>query len=256
MTLVDEEETMDGLAEALAALMNRRAVSTALQQTPSCECPICGGSGYIVWRENGETFSRECQCEKIRQNKRRIERSGLSDVIQRYRLDNYQTPEAWQKSALQAAKAYIEKKDGWFFFGGSSGAGKTHLCTAICGELMNQGVPTLYLQWRSDIPGIKAKINDVEAYDNAVKRLKNIKCLYIDDFLKGSITEGDRNIAYDILNSRYNRPDRMTIISTELNIQKILQWDEAIGGRIAERSRGSMLNIDGKRNWRLNSCGR
>ena len=225
---------------------------TASEPT-SDECPACGGLGYIAWRdESGELHSRECKCAVVRQNRRRIERSGLASLLDRCTFDQFQTPEPWQATAKQVAQNYVGDCLGkWFFIGGNSGAGKTHLCTAICGCLMALGVPVRYLQWRADVPAIKAKVNDAEAYRDAVRPLKKIRALYIDDFLKGSITEGDRNIAFDILNDRYNDPRAITIISSELTIDRVLEWDEAIGGRIVERASEYTINLRGKRNWRL-----
>ena len=238
------------MTELIAQL---KARSSAVLEQTSDVCPICGGIGYIFRRdEKGELFSRECKCEIIRQNKRRIERSGLKPLLENCTFDQYDTPDDWQKSAKQTAKQYVTDYRGkWFFMGGSSGTGKTHLCTAVCGELMNSGVPVRYVQWRSDIPPIKAKINDADAYTDAIWPLKSVKALYIDDFLKGSISDGDKNIAFDLLNARYNNPDAITLISSEMTIDKILEWDEAIGSRIAERSKGYMLNLRGKQNWRL-----
>ena len=128
---------------------------------------------------------------------------------------------------------------------------RDHLCTAICGQLMAGGVPCRYVQWRGDIPAIKAKVNDAEAYHEAIWPLKTVRALYIDDFLKGSVTEADKNIAFDLLNTRYANPDAITIISTEWPIDKILSWDEAIGSRIAERAREYTMNLRSKQNWRL-----
>lgn len=240
---------MDGINEIIR---NLRAKPTTSEQT-SDTCPICGGLGYTVRRaENGELFSRECKCEIIRQNRRRVERSGLAALLESCTFERYQTPEPWQRSAKAAAEAYMSDCRGkWFFIGGSSGTGKTHLCTAICGRLMDGGIPVRYLQWRADIPPIKAKINDAEAYRNAMSPLKTIRALYIDDFLKGSVTDGDRNVAFDLLNARYNDPRAITIFSTEMTIDKILEWDEAIGSRIAERARDYTFNLRGKQNWRL-----
>lgn len=241
---------MDGMAALIAQLKARSSVTS--EQT-SDACPICGGSGYILRRdEKGELFSRECKCEVIRQNQRRIERSGLKPLLENCTFDRYKALDQWQKSVKETAEKYVDDHDGkWFFIGGSSGTGKTHLCTAICGELMGKGVPVRYVQWRSDIPPIKAKINDADAYQDAIWPLKTVKALYIDDFLKGSVSEGDKNIAFDLLNARYNNPDAITLISSELTIDKILEWDEAIGSRIAERSKGYTLNLRGKQNWRL-----
>ena len=235
---------------ALIAQLKARSSVTSEQTS---ECPLCGGTGYIIRiGENGERFSRECKCEVIRQNQRRIERSGLKPLLENCTFDRYKTLDPWQKSAKETAERYVGDHDGkWFFIGGSSGTGKTHLCTAICGKLMNAGVPVRYVQWRSDIPPIKAKINDADEYRNALWPLKSVKTLYIDDFLKGSVSDGDKNIAFDLLNARYNNPDAITLISSELTIDKILEWDEAIGSRIAERSNGYTLNLRGKQNWRL-----
>ena len=102
-----------------------------------------------------------------------------------------------------------------------------------------------------DIPAIKAKTNDAEAYAEAMQPMKTVRALYIDDFLKGSVTDADKNIAFDLLNARYITPDAITIISTELTIDRILSWDEAIGSRINQRAKDYMLNIGKKQNWRL-----
>lgn len=218
------------------------------------DCPECEDRGYIVTRsDRGELITRSCPCQIKKDNLRRIEKSGLSGLLERCTMEAYQTVEPWQVQAKKAAEAYIADWRGrWFYAGGNPGSGKTHLCTAICGELMESGLPVRYLQWRSDIPAIKAKINDAEAYTDAVQPLKDIRVLYIDDFLKGSVTEADRNIAFEILNARYVKPDCATIISSERTITDILDWDEAVGSRIAERAKGCIVSVvgDGK-NWRL-----
>ena len=206
-----------------------------------------------MWRaENGERFSRTCKCEILRQNRRRLERSGLSGLVERYTFESYQTPESWQRTAKAAAERYLEDYRGkWFFIGGTSGAGKTHLCTAICGKLIEAGVPVRYMQWRSDIPPIKAVVNDGEKYRKAVGPLKKVKALYIDDFLKGRPSDGDLNIAFELLNQRYIDAGKITIISSEMTLDKIIQWDTGVGGRINERADGFIFNQSGKKNWRL-----
>ena len=216
-------------------------------------CPLCGGVGYTVWRDDaGEVHASDCECRIREDNRHRIDRSGLSDLLEAYTFAAYRTPEEWQRRAKETAERYLTDSCGkWFFIGGTSGAGKTHLCTAICKAMMEGGIPVRYVQWRSDIPAIKAKVNNAEAYHDAVYQLKTIKALYIDDFLKGTPTEGDRNIAFDILNSRYIAKDLVTILSSELTIQRIIQWDPAMGGRIFERSKGYAINLEGKKNWRL-----
>lgn len=216
-------------------------------------CDICGGLGYTVRRtESGELVSKTCKCEIIRRNRLRMERSGLLGLLDSCTFESFQTQEYWQQAAKQAAEKYLtDWKGKWFFIGGSPGTGKTHLCTAICAKLMDGGIPVRYVQWRGNIPAIKAKVNDAEAYAEAMHPLKTVRALYIDDFLKGGVTDADKNIAFDLLNARYINPDAITIISTELTIDRILSWDEAIGSRINQRAKDYMLNIGKKQNWRL-----
>lgn len=84
--------------------------------------------------------------------------------------------------------------------------------------------------------------------------LKSVPVLYIDDLFKGAErpTQGDLNIAFELLNHRYNNENLYTIISTEKLLDDLIRIDEAIGSRIAERSKGHriQLNRDPARNWR------
>ena len=68
--------------------------------------------------------------------------------------------------------------------------------------------------------------------------------------MKGGHTDADIRLAFEILNSRYNDSQLRTIISSELTLFEILGLDEAVGGRIYERSKGFVLEAP-RENWRL-----
>lgn len=223
------------------------------QSISTDECPVCHGTGYTVTRwEDGELRYRECECSIRKRNMKRIEKSGLKDLLERCTLERFTTAEPWQKAAKEAAERYLtDWREKWFYIGGSSGSGKTHLCTAMCGKLIDAGMPVRYVQWRSDVPKIKAKAKDAEAYTNAIEPLKNVRVLYIDDFLKGGVTDADRNLAFDLLNARYIKPNCITLISSEWTLDRVLSWDEAIGSRISERAKSNTVNITGSKNYRL-----
>ena len=75
--------------------------------------------------------------------------------------------------------------------------------------------------------------------------------LYIDDFLKGRITDADINLAFELINARYNRRETaITIISSELDLGTVTKLDEALGGRIYERARNYSCRTGGE-NWRF-----
>ncbi|MBE6908555.1 MAG: hypothetical protein E7474_02960 [Ruminococcaceae bacterium] len=220
------------------------------------DCPKCLNRG-IMWgvRENDEVYTCECECMVQRRNLERLKRSGLEDAVKRYTFDSWKTPDRWQEKAKTLAQQYARERQGWFITYGHVGSGKTHLCTAICAELLNVGMDTLYMLWRDVAVQAKAAIMDDEAYTKIVSPLKRVKVLYIDDLFKVGKgkppTEGDVNLAFEIINNRYNDSSKLTIISTELSMEDLLDIDEAVGSRIYERSKGFRLSFEKKPNWRL-----
>lgn len=92
-------------------------------------------------------------------------------------------------------------------------------------------------------------VNSGEDFQKALNKLYNVPVLYIDDFLKGTISDADINIAGLIIDGRYRNPNGKTVISTELPINIIVEKDEALGGRIIEMSKGYILQAPST-NWR------
>lgn len=230
---------------------NGVGTSATTWMEPTFECPLCQDRGYTVERREGELVSRECPCSIRRRNLRRLEKSGLRELAGEYTLDRYQTPEPWQKTAKRKAEEYLSSGGrSWFVISGTPGSGKTHLCTAIAVQLMAAGRDTRYMLWREEAPRIKAFVNERDRYDPELEALKTVDVLYIDDFFKGSVTDGDKNLAFELLNDRYNR-QRPTILSGERTIEELLEIDEAIGSRIYERSKGFCIRTPAGRNWRL-----
>lgn len=215
------------------------------------DCPICGNTGTVVREdENGIRWARACDCVAIRKSIKRLQRSGLSNLVSRYTLASYETPDEKRSGIKAKAQRYIEDTSGtWFFIAGISGSGKTHLCTAICGELLKRE-EVRYMLWRDEAPKIKGAVTDRENYEALVHPLKAVPILYIDDFLKGSVSDADKNLAFEIINARYNDSSKRTIISSERKITEIVELDEALGSRIYERSRGYMVEPPNE-NWRL-----
>ena len=84
--------------------------------------------------------------------------------------------------------------------------------------------------------------------------------LYIDDLFKTGKDKydavvkpsvADINYAFEIINYRYNNPKLLTIISSELSEEELLDIDEAIGGRIYERAKTFTIAKNRDRNYRI-----
>lgn len=230
-------------------------------------CPECKNKGYVakVVERNG-TYSHcfaDCKCVSIRNSIMRMKRSGLKDIIKDYTFDKFIDTEPWQKSIKSAAMEYAQDPNGWFYMGGQVGAGKTHLCTAICREFLLSGRKVLYMLWRDEIVQLKANVNDAEAYGKLIDKYKTVDVLYIDDLFKTGKaadnstqkpTPADINAAFEIINYRYNNPALLTIISSELSEDELLDIDEAVGSRIYERSKAITIGKDRARNYRIKSA--
>ena len=215
-------------------------------------CPVCGGTGLILSEEDGVLYSRPCQCLAVRASRRRIERSGLGDLFEAASFKAFQTPDEWTKKALDTAWDYARNGRGkWMYIAGRPGTGKTHLCTAVCRYLLEKGASVRYMVWREDAPRLKALINDAEAYEEAFRELANAKVLYVDDFFKGSVTDADVNLAFSLLNARYNQKAARTILSSERPLKEIISIDEATGSRIREKAQGyTLFAPPDAKNWR------
>ena len=150
---------------------------------------------------------------------------------------------------MQYTESFAERTDSdsnSLLLCGQVGAGKTHLGTACSVRLIDQGIPVIYMGYREEMTALKAKVTDEKAYRDEMNRYKKAAVLFIDDFLKGKITEADINIVYEIVNYRYNNHLPL-IISTEKTLDDLISFDEAVGSRLIEMCRGHIIVFEGRK---------
>lgn len=270
--ILQKIQTMEYISEPLTQEQREKrnaetfnASSGSLNEQDEYNCDICHNKGLIMkayQQESGlwSTACRECKCMDVRRSIKKMNRSGLKNIIRDYTFSKFVVADPWQQTLKEAAEAYAQKPEGWFFIGGQSGAGKTHLCTAICREFLLAGTSVKYMLWRDDIVKLKNALGEPAQYDALMAEYKTVEVLYIDDLFKTGKgadgakqrpTSADINIAFEILNFRYNNPKLLTVISSECTINDILDIDEATGGRIFEKAKAFSLKPDKAKNYRL-----
>ena len=215
-------------------------------------CTKCNNTGWVFLERDGKEYVKECDCVKQRQSLARLERSGLSGLLEKYTFDRYEAKYDFQNDLLTKAEKYLNEKDKWFLVVGQSGSGKSMICTAICGELLKQGKEVRFMSWLTESVKLKQHINNAEIYEPLIEDYKNCEVLYIDDFFKNeNLSSADLRIANEIINYRCVANKR-TLISSERLIGNLIEVDEAIIGRIIEMAEEYVTEIVGKeKNYRL-----
>lgn len=207
--------------------------------------------------ENGYPSMRECKCKKIRATLKRAKRSGLGDILKDFSFNKFEATDSWQKEIKEKAQQFCTDEDAkWFYIGGQVGSGKTHICTAIASYYIKAGKEVRYMLWAEDSKFLKANVNE-NVYTERMADLKNADVLYIDDFLKvkqGEVpTPADINIAFEIINHRLMSNDKVTIISSEKQLNEVMDYDEATMSRIYQKTGQYKFSIakDREKNYRL-----
>ncbi len=227
-------------------------------------CRACRNRGFIYkYDEEGNLVQKECSCSVIRTAYKRIVRSGLEEAIETLTFDNFKASEDWQKEIKQKAEQFcVDIPAKWFYIGGQSGSGKSHLCTAIASHYLWEGKDLRYMPWASESKRLKQIVNDI-SYREEIGKWKEAPVLYVDDFLKveygGNPTAADMRLAFELIDGRLYDRQKITIISSERTLKEHLSAgaDEATIGRIYQAAGKYNLDVprDRKKNYRFKSVG-
>ena len=229
---------------------------------PTYDCEKCNDTEVIFYIKDGIEYGKPCECAERKAAARRMENSGISAEDRKKGFSGFETfGEPALKNAKDKSIEYFKKFDrekvresrnNSLLLCGASGRGKTTLGLAVANNIMHKkGTGVLYMPYREEITALKQLLVDEYSYNERMSRLKNATVLFIDDLLKGKVTESDLNLVYEIVNHRYLARLPM-IISTEKTPQELIDFDEATGSRIIEMCKGNIV-VFGKeiQNYRL-----
>lgn len=217
-------------------------------------CELCGGTTWILYKnEKGQEFARPCECREMVVSKSILKASGISEEDAKKGFNGFNTfNEKALVNAKQTSISYVQnfkniekERNNSILLCGNSGRGKTTLGLAVTNNLIKSNIAVRYMPYRDEVTKLKKQLGDTnkQLYDDHIYNLKNARVLFIDDLLKGKVNESDVNILYEIINYRYLQR-KPVIISTEKRLEELLEFDEAIGSRLIEMSKGYIIVFD------------
>lgn len=178
------------------------------------------------------------QYGNLKRTRRIVKESNLDMFLNEREFDNFEVKEEFQKEMFDKSRSYAENPEGSLVISGQSGAGKTHILTAVSGFLMMYGHEVQYKIWKEEIERIKSLEFDQRARE--IQKLIDVDILYLDDFLKAEVNNqplaSDVEYAIRIINGRYYRKKK-TIISMEWTYDELAQIDTSVAGRLREMCR-------------------
>ena len=255
----EQAYVFDPVERAKERAADYNATPGSLHLHDGVECADCRNKGWVSVARVAEDMLAPCSCMTQRRAVAQLRNSGLQDLIGRYTMDAFTERMPWHQDMRKKADAFLASDSAWYFAGGQVGCGKTHICTAICAELLQRGVSVRYMLWRDESMRLKAIVNGPD-YHEAVAAWKTAPALYIDDLFKAARadardmpTGADIRLAFEIINHRYNDRKLRTIISSEWMLEEIMRMDDGVASRIFERSKGCCVEIgrDAARNHRI-----
>jgi DNA replication protein DnaC len=196
------------------------------------ECPICKDAGWLrIDAEPGHSnFGRlfKCQClirkDEVREAQQLIELSNL-DSLRGLTFASFDGNAKGAGEALQVARDFARNPEGWIFFHGQCGVGKTHLAAAIANSVVGRNNMSVYFRVVPDLLDQLRATFDPEngvAYDDRFQQIRNAHLLVLDDLGTEHTTAWAREKLYQLVNHRYNE-QLPTVVTSNQDFREIEQ---------------------------------
>ena len=211
------------------------------------------GTGHYFHHEK-----KICKCNLIRKSLKLMKDNGLLGLIRKKSFENFQVTKSFQQAmksrAIDFVKAIITKQKVSYFVGGQSGAGKTHICSAMLAEFAKNGICVYFFNYIQDMATLNRyqySSENREEYETLLSLYKQADILYFDDFMFGEVSMSEQKIIFNIINHRYEN-DLPCIISSNKTMVDIKKISTPIYGRLYEMCRDYVINInnDDSKNYR------
>lgn len=212
---------------------------------------------FAAWAKRMEakhgTFEKK-PVREISNQEKVAKETDLFERVKRQRFDNYIIGSGDLKGAVALCKKFARDCDSkGLMLLGSTGAGKTHLATAVCGEMMKKGLIVREVKYLKMVSEIRGLTMDYEDRIREMSKYKNPRVLYIDDLFKGGVTPMEVKILFEIIDHRYSN-GRITIVTSEKTLEELDKIGdgevEAVKSRLLEMTEGYFYEFKNTKNYR------
>ena len=224
--------------QAQRELVLHRAGYPADYDLPKHTCATCKDTGYVG--------QKMCTCLRAALTEEGLRRAGLAHLFETQRFDTFvldyyrQDARVYRimQNYLDICHSYAQRFDKdtreSLLFCGGTGLGKTHLSTAIAGEVVKKGFDVLYESAPNLLSAYEAERfgRSLTTAVSDTSRYLTCDLLVIDDLgaeLSNNFTVG---VLYNLINTRIvsRKP---TIISTNLSLEEIrARYTDRIASRL------------------------
>ena len=242
---------MDQITEAAKDVFKR-----AKEQASSMESEQSGTGKAIELCKYCGKFNAPCPTESCR-NKARFDSKPLKALkgvlVPPLYIESFKR--TFTGINLDAQNIAEQAEHGGIFLHGATGTGKTTLATSIFTSRIPKTIgKTMGSRW-STMTGILSDIRDTynsganKTENDVIKEYSDFPLLLIDDLGAEKITDWSISALYSILSTRINYM-RYTIVTSNLDLKDIHDWNPRIASRLAglqvHKMAGSDRRINGQ----------
>jgi DNA replication protein DnaC len=240
---------------------------------PANDCPICGGTGYVIERREGFEVAVRCTCRRDGRPEALLAAARIPPRYQHCTVEGF---EVWssdvgsrnlQSQAKRRTREFVDcypRLEKGLLFMGSVGTGKTHLAVAALKELIaTKGAQGLYVNFLELVQQLQMSFDGGgSSREEILGPVTDADVLVLDELGAGRLTEWTRDLLYYVINSRY-MATQVTIFTTNYldspqpprgeasgayrppthDAASQDRWQETLADRISERLRSRLFEM-------------
>ena len=215
-------------------------------------CLICGGSGWVLNRENDRETALPCQCRRNDTQTLKVIGANIPIRFAWVELKAYfpDKNDPSQLRAKQMTEKFIHDYPAvvkGLLFQGATGVGKTRMLCSIANQLIaDKDADVYYIDWNDLVREMKSgedhSSRDFSNIDQLIGKLITVDLLLFDEMGASRPSPWVEDNIYYVINKRYNG-NRITVFASNFFDQKINADEETLGQRLGERIRSRLFEM-------------